>query len=257
MLQPKKPSDYSATGKMILLYGESSVGKTTSILASAPEPISFLDSENRNPIPSLEACGREVDVDFYDYTNWKEIMEFYDDLSNFERHKTVVVDSLTHLMNIQLSGELEDEAFVARDEDDKLVKPLISSVKLSKEGYGAISTQMIRLMKKLSIIRKAGKTVIVTALLAQDPRWDRDLKAGPALKGNEFPAALPGFCDLIGMVRHNVNEEGKIIYPPIVHFEAPKMDFLAKFTGVRPSGASSMAGPLRIDTILKMTTTSK
>jgi hypothetical protein len=163
-----------------------------------------------------------------------------------------VCDSLTHLMNIQLSGELEDEAFSARDEDEQLVKPLISAVKLSREGYGAISTQMIRLMKKLSILRKMGKTVIVTALLAQDPRWDRALKAGPALKGNEFPAALPGFCDLIGMVKHSV-KDGKIIYPPSIWFESPDLSFLAKFTGPRPAGMEHVFGPLNFEAILKLT----
>jgi hypothetical protein len=178
-------------------------------------------------------------------------MAFYTDVSNFERHKTIVVDSATHLMNIQLSGELEDEAFKARNEEEQLVKPLISSVKLSMEGYGAISTQMIRLMKKLSILRKAGKTVIVTALLDQNPRWDRDLSAGPALKGKEFPSALPGFFDLIGMVKHHVVDK-KIVYPPLVFFESPDQSFLAKFTGTKPAGVDTMIGPLNFQSILQL-----
>jgi hypothetical protein len=40
VMLPKKASDYSESGKLILIYGESSVGKSTSIFATAPEPIS-------------------------------------------------------------------------------------------------------------------------------------------------------------------------------------------------------------------------
>lgn len=258
MLQSKKPSDYSENGKMILIYGDTSVGKSTSIFATAPQPIAYLETENRSPLSSIAACGRpDVDVDLFEYTEWPEVMDFIGSPENFARHKTIATDSITHLMNIQLSGELEDEAFAAKDEEGRLVKPLISSVKLSMEGYGAISTQMVRFMKKLAILRKAGKLVIITALLDQNPRWDKALSAGPALKGREFPAMLPGFCDLIGLVKHNLDKDGKIQYPPLVYFESPEQDFLAKFTGVKPAGTSVMAGPLNFESIMKLTSGKK
>jgi hypothetical protein len=238
---------------MILIYGESGVGKSTSIFSTAPPPICYLDTENRNPITSLNACGRsDVEVDLFDYGSWQEIMEFYSNVDYFKRYSTIAVDSITHLMNIQLSGELEDEAFVARDEEEQLVKPLISSVKLSMEGYGAISTQMVRFMKKMAILRKAGHTVILTALLDQNPRWDKALTAGPALKGREFPALLPGFCDMIGLIKHRLDKDDRITYPPLVYFESPRQDFMAKYTGIRPRGTSAMAGPLDFVSILKL-----
>ena len=258
MLQPRKISDYSENGKMILIYGDTSVGKSTSIFATAPQPIAYLETENRSPLSSLAACGRkDVDVDLFEYSEWPEVLEFLDTQSNFVRHKTIAVDSITHLMNIQLSGELEDEACAAKDDEGRMVKPLISSVKLSMEGYGAISTQMVRFMKKLAILRKSGKLVIITALLDQNPRWDKTLSAGPSLKGKEFPPMLPGFCDLIGLVKHNLAKDGKIQYPPLVYFESPEQDFLAKFTGVKPEGTSVMAGPLNFESILKLTSAKK
>ena len=71
--------------------------------------------------------------------------------------------------------------------------------------------------------------VIVTALLAENPKWNRELAAAPALKGKEFPTNFPGFFDLIGLVQTRVNGEGDIVYPPAVHFKSEDDSFLAKF----------------------------
>ena len=93
-----------------------------------------------------------------------------------------------------------------------------------------------------------GKVVIVTALLSESPKWDRELAAGPALKGREFPINMPGFFDMIGLVEPRTDDEGNIIYPPRVRFQSPDGSFVAKFTG---SGKQTQ-GPLNITKILNI-----
>jgi hypothetical protein len=94
-----------------------------------------------------------------------------------------------------------------------------------------------------------GKVVIVTALLQENPRWNRELSAAPALKGREFPANMPGFFDLIGLVQTRTDGKGNVVYPPLVRFQSPDGSFLAKFTGK----GTRTEGPLDISKIIKNT----
>lgn len=236
----------SQEGIYILIYGGTGVGKTTSTVQSAPEPVLLITTEPRNPMPSIEASGRDVDIDVARYVTWFELMGFLQDPSNTERYATVVIDSLTYLMNVSLSSEIEDESFDAKSLEEKRRKPIVSQAKMSMEGYGALSAQMFRLMKVLGRLSEEGRVVIVTALLAEHPKWDRELAAAPALKGREFPTSMPGFFDLIGLVESRVDGAGKIIYPPLVHFESPDGSFLAKFTGI----GDRRRGPLDFQKIL-------
>ena len=242
-----KKAEISQTGRFIFIYGGTGVGKTTSIIQTAPDPIMYIQTEARSLKPSLDAAGRpDLDIDVAVYEDWNGLMEFVANPKNFERHKTVVVDSFSHLMNVGLSAEIEDEAFEARSSSDKAVKPLVGQVKLSQEGYGGLASQMFRLTSLLGKLSRMGKVVIVTALLVENPKWNRELAAAPTLKGREFPVNMPGFFDLIGLVEPRTDAEGKIIYPPRVRFQSPDDSFVAKFTGV----GTKTQGPLDITKIL-------
>ena len=107
-------NDLPKQGKLIMIYGDTGVGKTTSILQSAPDPILYIATEPRNPRPAIEAAGRDLDMDIARYTTWFNLMEFLQDPKNTARYTTVAFDSITILMNVLLSGEIEDEAFDAR-----------------------------------------------------------------------------------------------------------------------------------------------
>ncbi|MBU0977382.1 MAG: hypothetical protein KKD18_03125, partial [Nanoarchaeota archaeon] len=61
---------------------------------------------------------------------------------------------------------------------------------------------------------------------------------------------MPGFFDLIGKVETRKDENGNIVYPPLVKFESPDGDFMAKFTGVKKPGTLAW-GPLNLTKILK------
>jgi len=239
-------NDLPQQGKLIMIYGGTGVGKTTSILQSAPDPILYIATEPRNPRPSIEASGRDLDMDIARYTTWFNLMDFLQDPQNTARYTTVAIDSITILMNVSLAGEIEDEAFDARTMEEKRRKPIVSQAKMSMEGYGGLSSQMFRLMKAIGKLSADGKVVIVTALLQENPKWDRELAAAPALKGREFPTSMPGFFDLIGLVEPRMDEKGKLIYPPLVSFESPDGSFLSKYTGT----GKKRRGPLNFEKIL-------
>ncbi len=235
-------------GILIMIYGNTGVGKTTSIFQSSPGPLLYIATEPRNPRPSIDACGRDIDMDIAIYTTWFDLMEFLQDLKNTKRYATIAIDSITYLMNVSLCGEIEDEAFEAKTSEEKRRKLIVSQAKMSMEGYGGLSSQMFRLMKTIGRLSEAGKIVIVTALLQENPKWDRELAAAPALKGREFPTSMPGFFDLIGLVEPRVDGNGKLIYPPMVSFESSDGSFLAKFTGT----GDKRTGPLDFMKMLKI-----
>ncbi len=241
--------EISQEGRFISIYGPPGVGKTTSLIQSSPQPIMYIQTEIRSLKPSIDAANRpDLDLDVAVYEDWASLMEFVASSKNFERHKTIIVDSYSHLMAVGLSGEIEDQAWEARDPREKELKPLVSQTKLSQEGYGGLASQMFRLTAALGKLSRMGKIVIVTALLAENPKWNRELAAAPALKGREFPVNMPGFFDLIGLVEQRTDADGNIIYPPRVRFQSPDDSFVAKFTGV----GTKTQGPLDITKILSI-----
>jgi hypothetical protein len=210
----------------------------------------YVQTEPRSLKPSLDAANKpDLDIDVAVYESFPELIEFVAASSNFERHKTVVIDSYSHLMTVGLSSEIEDQAFEARSEKERQLKSLTSQVKLSQEGFGTLSSWMFRLTAALGRLSQSGKVVIVTALMQENPKWNRELAAAPALKGREYPVNMPGFFDLIGLVEPRVDGDGKIIYPPRVRFQSPDDSFVAKFTGA----GSKTQGPLDISKILNLT----
>jgi hypothetical protein len=249
-MKMRKKEDISQPGRMIEIYGDTGVGKTVTTLQTSPDPILYIQTEPRSLQPSIAAADREdLDIDIAIYDKWPELMEFVTNLDNFRRHRTVVFDSLSYAMNVGLSNEISDEAFEARSEKDKQLKPLVSQTKLSIEGYGAISANMFRLTAALGRLSQAGKIVVATALLVENPRYNRELAAAPALKGREYPVNCLGYFDLIGLVSTRTDDEGNVVYPPLVRFQSPDGSFLAKFTG---KGVRT-EGPLDISKIIKNT----
>jgi len=243
-------SQLSPAGRFMFLYGETGVGKTTSVLQSAPDPICYIQTEPRSVKQSIDAADRaDLDIDVYAYENFDDLIQFLAVPDNFDRYQSVVVDSYSHLMNVDLSSEIANEAFEAKSEKDQQTKPLVSQVKMSIEGFGGLSANMFRLTAALGKLSQIGKCVIVTGLLSENPRYNRELAAAPALKGREFPANMPGFFDLIGLVQTRTDGEGKVMYPPLVRFQSPDGSFMAKFTGK----GNRTEGPLNITKIIATT----
>jgi hypothetical protein len=230
-----KPSDLiDNAGSMMLIYGDSGVGKSVSIIQTSPDPIVYIMAEPRSVNKMLAAADRpNVKIKFGFYEGWDDIMEFCCNEENFKGAKTIVLDSLTHLMSIGLSDEILEESYDAMDKK-KIEKDLTMRVKMSQEGYGTLSGQMLRLTNALSKLSQAGHIVICIARTEQSPKFDRSLSAAPALKGKEYVKYLAGFMDFMAYCEQRV-VDGKIMYPPYVSFESDG-SLMAKWTGIRPEG---------------------
>lgn len=217
---------------MMLIYSETGGGKTVSTIQTSPQPTLLVQTEPRSLKPSIEAANRkDLDLDVAEYSTYNDLIEFLSKPKNTDKYNTIILDSLTFLSNIGLSGELTDEAFEARADKDKIAKQLTAKTKMSQEAYGALSANLFRLLALLGNISRRGKVVICLCLLAENPKWNRDLAAAPALKGREFPNSMPGFFDLIGRLQTRIDDDDNIIYPPYVYFKSIDDSFMAKFTG--------------------------
>lgn len=241
-----KTEELNDSGDIILAYGATGVGKSVSTLQSAPEPIFYFLTEPRNPLKFLHAANRPgLDVDFGFYSDWNDMFDWFMDNANTARYESIVIDSLTFLSNIALNFELIDEHYESKTAKEKSDKALVMRTKLSQEGFGGLSGQLLRFTNMISKLSQDGKTVILLALLEQNPKFNRDLVGAPALKGKDFPKALPGFMDFIGLVEPNINDDGLTVYPPLINFRGDE-GYMSKWTGYGSPGR----GPLNIAKIL-------
>jgi len=260
------------TGLMILVYGNTGVGKTASCFATLPGKILIISNERRNMELSALAVNRpEEDYDIVEDFTLKELTDFLlnpieflnsNFKLNFNDYKSILFDGLTQA-NENLEIELQDEAFDSRvrkaergkagGDDFEIDKPFISMMKMAEEGYGALAGHLGRVTNLLGGFSQEGKVVVFTSLMASHPKWDKTntLEAAPALIGRKFPTSLPGKIDLIGYVVDNIQQistdevtgkpiNGKV-YPPIVKFECgvdewgTSENFQCKWTGPRPT----------------------
>lgn len=244
--------DSEDSGRMIWLYGETGVGKTVSVLATAPDPLLMISCEPRDVRDSLVAADRGRDFKFRHVIcdTWEDIIEYFadPDRPNLTWARTILLDGVSHLMNVSLTSELEDQAFEAREDKEKVKKKLTQKVKMSEEGYGALGSWMFRLTTQLGKWSQRGKVVVFTSLITDSPKWNRLLSGAPLLAGKMYSKNMPGYFDLIGLVEHRYDRDGNKVYPPRVKFEGE--DFTCKFTG-RPDAKKS--GLLNISKIVNGT----
>lgn len=245
------------TGDVILLYGETKVGKSVTTLQTCNLPVLYIMTEPRDPkkflLPAMRPELLEPgNCEFVYYDKFLDAIE-YICTTDFSRYKTIVVDSFTHLM-ILLLQEITGDAYKARVDDpkkkaDAIAKALTNQVKSSEEDYGALSGQMARFTDALNKLSQDLRTVVVLARVQSNPKYDRSLMAGPALEGKKFAKDMPGWFDFIGFVRDRIDANGKKLYPPRVSFSSDG-SFLAGWTGVLPETIDIGNVVLNIDKIL-------
>lgn len=233
-----KREELKRGGRLMLLYSEGGVGKTTSFMLTAPEPQLGILCEERSITPVIEEAervrGGRINFDSVHIDCMDNLIEFIGSgAAKFKPYNSILLDGASSLMNIKLFGEILDEAFDAA-EDSKKVKPIAMRSKMSPEGYGALGREMLRIIPLLGRISKMGKLVVITSLLQETPKWNRALKAAPAFAGKFFSDNYQGEVDLIGLVEKRTDEEGNIVYPPMVSFESPDEDFACKWSGIAP-----------------------
>lgn len=227
------PSELTETsGDMMLLYSESGVGKSVTSIQTAPDPIVYIMAEGRDVLKMLTAAQRpDVKIKFGFYSTWDDLMEMVTNPDHFKGAKSIIIDSLTHIMSICLSDEILEESYDSADKK-KMEKELTMRVKMSLEGYGTLGGQMLRLTSALTKLSQAGHVVVCIARVEQNPKFNRALAAAPALKGKEYSKYFQGFFDFIGYMEPRI-EDGIVMYPPLVSFQDDG-SYMSKWTGVMP-----------------------
>lgn len=256
----KPVSEKPNLGKMVVIYSETGVGKSTSCFQSLPVPIMYMCGEMRNAELSAEACGRKLirgdiekprDYVLAEYTTWDAFLEFINMTETFQPFASVVMDGVTQLM-VNLSFEIGDEAFFARNPEKQKDKPLIQRPKLTEEGYGSLAAQMSRAIIPLGRLSQQGKFVVLNALLEGGTKWDSSIGATPAFMGKKFGSEYPGAVDLIGLVVRRYDDDKKLVFPPLVKFESSESEtFECKWTGPRLQAKDNTGKPIT-DAIMQM-----
>ena len=239
-------------GNLMLVYSIAGGHKTCTTIQTAEDPITYLTAEGRKIKTSIVAINRpDLKMKMGIYQGFGDLIDTIYDTKRFEGTKTVILDSLTHLMLVHLSQEILQENYDSKTDKERedMLKALTQQVKLSVEAYGTLSGQMNRLMRGLQMLTMAGYDVVCTARLADRPKWNRSLSAAPALMGQEFSKSMDGFFDAIGYIEPWVAPElpeGKLpptigastadtwsYYAPLISFN-PNEEYMAKWTGVMP-----------------------
>lgn len=251
-MKVRKPFEkFSYAAASALIYGEPGVGKTVSTLLTAPKPIIYYEIDPKPVERTIWGLSDLKDVEIRHPESFMDIFtEFQENAEEIIKSgaKTIVIDPLSHLINVILLGEIEDESFRAGVFGDKgNLRPLVSMGRTDLAGYGSLASLAKRFCDSFRKFVSEGISVICIALLQENPKWNKDLIAAPAFTGREFPRDFPAYFDLIGLVETRYNEKGEIVYPPLVRFESDG-NFLAKWSGPRKG---PLSGPLDWSKILR------
>lgn len=236
-------------GNFMLVYGPPKVGKTCTILQTCEDPVVYLTAEKRKIKTTFKAINRpNLRLKVGVYEGFMDCIDTIFDLKRFDGAKTIILDSLTHLMAAQLAYEILDQDYAAKTEEEKnrIIKELTMSVKLSKESFGSIADNMLRLMNGLQNLTMAGYDVICTSRAEERPKYNKTIGYGPALAGQKFGNVMPGYFDFIAMLEHPEHGEGELPPPwdsdikTLWRYHAPLASFdrneyyLAGWTGPYP-----------------------
>lgn len=241
------PSEEEVSRILALIYGPPASGKTLSSLLSLPKPMMYFQCE---PKSIKQTCKGHLDINKLQKEGMLKVgrPESYDDLFKLltkefddivETYKAVLFDGLSFFMGVDLLGELMVETGKAQVFDKN--RPLLNLGRTDPAGYGGLASLMNRLCGVIGSIASEGPVVVITAQQKDDPKWNRELSAGPALSGKKFGEDMPGFFDLIGRVEKmekmvKDKETGdmipRIVWPPKVWFESPADEaFIARWSG--------------------------
>jgi hypothetical protein len=237
------PSEEEISRVLALIYGPPASGKTLSSIITLPKPLFYIQCE---PKSVKQTCKGHIDIVKLQKEGLFKVgkPESYEDLFNTltgdfdeicETYKSVLFDGLSFFMGVDLLGELMIETGKAKVFDSN--RPLLNDARTDPAGYGGLASLMNRMCGVIGKIASEGPVVVITAQQKEDPKWNRELSAGPALSGKKFGEDMPGFFDLIGMVekREQVNKKTgakRVKWPPKVWFESPADEaFTARWSG--------------------------
>ena len=243
----------SRTGRFIFIYGPSNVGKTASVLASCDLPAEYVQVEMRGLDDNIKVANQvRAEKGLPLITDENFVIYLYDDYESFKDFygqprkvypKTLILDSLSHLMTTHFMTETEDEAHESRVQDlaaqakgkpIEITKNIASQNKQTEEGYGLIASATGRITNIFGFYAANGTRVIFTALEDERSKMiDGKIQRVPLFAGKAYLKIFTSYFDLIGRVVPRTDKDGKkLVYPPGVRFESPAGDFVARWAGV-------------------------
>lgn len=185
-----KAKELTMNNLNVLLYGDSGVGKTTTI-ATAPGPVLVLDMEGG----SLPLAGK--DVDLVKVKSPDDIRETLQGVKSgkFE-YRTVALDSITEMYKVIMDEVIRTNPNVSRAYGDQA----------SQSDYGR-ATELMR--RAIRAFRDLPVHVVFTAL-AQDLKDEVDgsVTRLPSLPG-KLAYELAGYVDIVGYVFARPSKDGK------------------------------------------------
>ena len=187
----------------ILIYGETNSGKSTSIMRTAPGSILYISVEGDawKSVDVVEAFGEKVEVEICMPDGHEDLMDSLNKMvvqaiAGKFPHDTVVFDSGTFWMNVKLGIRVEDDRNVGRTGVDEGKLSAMSASDWTE--VNTVNSQMSRLTDLLKTLSLHGVMVVMTAQLQENPKWNRELEAGPCFNYKEYNKALKGYFDYIG-----------------------------------------------------------
>ena len=237
-----------------IIYGPTGVGKTGSCLASLPEPQLHISAERRDPEITLMGVEdyhkRKIDVTFASPSDVDEIPIYLNEkLNELDAgelpFKSITFDGASYTMEVLMRIKAENETFDAGTfkqkiktggaEQYKFKRPFVDESRLDEATWGAFASKMYRISELMGMFATKGVVAVMVALIDKDVRWDKtgSFEAAPLFGGKKFPANVPGFMDLIGLVQDSGqrDDKGRTMYPPLVSFRSDDKSFVAKWTG--------------------------
>lgn len=205
-------------GNLMLIYALAGGHKTCTAIQTSEMPVVYLTAEGRKVETSIKPINRpDLKMVVGIYEGFDDLIETCMTKGKFGSAKTIILDSLTHLMIVHLSQEILSEHWSSKTEKEKdeIEKTLAMQVKMNEESYGTLAGQMNRLMRALQSLTMQGYDVVCTARTEDRPKWNRSLSCAPALAGKEFPRDIKGFFDFVGLIESQFDGDGKVIYPPL------------------------------------------
>ena len=222
----------------LLVYGDTNSGKTTSIVRTAPGSILYISAEGDawKSVDVCEAFKEKIDIEIVQPESHEDLMDslnkmIAEAIAGTFPHKTVVFDSGTFWMNVKLAIRVEDDRNDGRTGVD--AGKLSAQSQSDWTEVNTANSQMSRLTDLLKTLSQYGVMVIMTAQLQENPKWNRELEAGPCFNYKDYNKALKGYFDYIGFTIPNLDEHGTVQYPPKLSFD-DQQGYLVKWRGVQP-----------------------
>lgn len=235
--KPTEKDLKKSNSRLCLVYAEAGVGKTVTGLASLPEPIACVYTEERSIQDALQVIynvyNKMVDVTFFgppeSHDEFTELLDEHIELAKKKKfpYKSWFFDSSSYWMNTIMVRDAEKITYEARPEIEK--KKPFAEYRIEWPGYHGLAARMrdlFDLFARLSNI--ADIPVLVTAHLIDTPKWNASLSAAPYFYGQELSRSIDYMWHLIGLLERR--QDGT--YPPKITFEDPVRPVLCKWTGI-------------------------